>query len=63
MIHRIAARIAALSQPLSERHDYGTAPDDSLPRGDESKRSNCDKCGLEHNEHSSCDPSDFSLDF
>jgi DTW domain-containing protein YfiP len=57
MIHRIAARIAALSQPLSERYDYGTAPEDSLSRGEEPER--CEKCGLEHSEHSLCDPQDF----
>jgi hypothetical protein len=43
MIYRIAARIAALSQPLSERRDYGTSPEDSLPNGEEPECHNREK--------------------
>jgi hypothetical protein len=32
-LFRIAARIA-FAQPLSERYDYGTGPDEALPRGE-----------------------------
>ena len=44
-IYRIASRVAALSQPLSERYDYGINSDDSLPRGESHCECGSDKCG------------------
>lgn len=53
-LFRIAARVA-LTQPLSERYDYGTGPDDALPRGEcDAAKCECDECDCESCEHAAC---------
>ncbi len=44
-LFRIAARVAAMSQPLSERPDYGTDSNPSLPRGCECQGGCQGECG------------------
>lgn len=63
---RMAMRIAALSQPLSERYDYGTGPSGSLPHGEECEcGSECDgkECRCKSCDHTACPMTDKALDF